>query len=84
MNSKSKLKSKTNQKQFIIKKMTMNVNDNFTDINDNIKKLLIENEKVIINYLEKCIYTSNLSEITTQQINSIFINIDSNILLSKI
>ena len=70
--------TKQRKKNFTKKKI--NVINDFTEIQNNVKKLLIKNEEIIINYLERFIYTSNLSETTKNQISEIFETIDSKII----
>ena len=69
---------KQSKKYFTKKKI--NVINDFTEIQDNVKKLLAKNEEIIINYLERFIYTSTLSETSNNQITKIFETIDSKIL----
>ena len=45
-----------------------------------INQLLKKNEDIIIAYLERCIYTSNLSHTTIEQIQTIFNNVKANII----
>jgi predicted solute-binding protein len=68
---------KASKKKFINKKI--NVINDFTEIHDNVQKILKKNEEVIINYLERCIYTSTLSQTTKNEITEIFTKIDSKI-----
>lgn len=70
--------TKQSKKNFTKKKI--NVINDFTEIQNNVKKLLIKNEEIIINYLERFIYTSNLSETSKKQISEIFETIDSKII----
>ena len=58
------------EKQIKFSKKQVYIND-FSEMK-NIKKLLKKNEDVIINYLERVIYTSKLSDITKTEINEIF------------
>ena len=69
---------KQSKKYFKMKKI--NVINNFTEIQSNIKRLLEKNEEVIINYLERFIYTSTLSETTKNEIAEIFEKIDSKLI----
>jgi len=64
---------KQSKKYFKSKKI--NVITDTSNIQNNIKKLLTKNEEIIINYLERFIYTSNISEHTKIEIQSIFDNI---------
>ena len=58
------------EKQIKFSKQQVYIN-NFSEM-ETIKKLLKKNEDVIINYLERVIYTSKLSDITKTEINEIF------------
>lgn len=70
--------TKQSKKYFTKKKL--NVINDLSEIKDNVKKLLNKNEEIIINYLERFIYTSALSETTKNEIAEIFKNIDSKII----
>jgi hypothetical protein len=70
--------TKQSKKYFTKKKL--NIINDLSEIKDNAKKLLTKNEEVIINYLERFIYTSSLSETTKNEIAEIFENIDSRII----
>jgi hypothetical protein len=70
--------TKQSKKYFTKKKL--NIINDLSEIKDNAKKLLTKNEEVIINYLERFIYTSSLSETTKNEIAEIFENIDSRIM----
>jgi len=61
---------KESKKYFTTKKIS-SITD-LSDIQINIKKLLDKNEEVIINYLERFIYTSNISENTKAEIQKIY------------
>jgi hypothetical protein len=69
---------KESKKYFTTKKIS-SITD-LSDIQINIKKLLDKNEEVIINYLERFIYTSNISENTKAEIQTIFDKIDNDII----
>ena len=69
---------KQSKKYFTTKKV--NTITDLSDIQINIKKLLEKNEEVIINYLERFIYTSNISENTKEEILTIFEKIDKDII----
>ena len=56
------------------------LSDNYSEINNDVSKLLKKNEEVIIAYLERFIYTSNLSDTTKEQLADIFQIIDDNII----
>jgi len=70
----------TNQSKKNFKMKKINIINNFTEIQNNVKKLLEKNEEVIINYLERFIYTSTLSETTKNEITDIFEKIDSKLI----
>jgi len=70
----------TNQSKKNFKMKKLNIINNFTEIQNNVKKLLEKNEEVIINYLERFIYTSTLSETTKNEITEIFTTIDSKLI----
>lgn len=70
--------TKQSKKYFTKKKL--NVINDFSEIKGNVKRLLEKNEEVIINYLERFIYTSSLSETTKNELAEIFENIDSRII----
>ena len=70
--------TKQSKKYFTKKKL--NVINDFSEIKGNVKRLLEKNEEVIINYLERFIYTSALSETTKNEIAEIFENIDSSLI----
>jgi len=70
----------TNQSKKNFKMKKINIINNFTEIQNNVKKLLEKNEEVIINYLERFIYTSTLSETTKNEITEIFEKIDSKLI----
>ena len=70
--------TKQSKKYFTKKKL--NIINDLSEIKDNAKKLLTKNEEVIINYLERFIYTSSLSETTKNKIAEIFKNIDSRLI----
>jgi hypothetical protein len=69
---------KQSKKYFKSKKI--NVITDASKIQIDIKKLLTKNEEIIINYLERFIYTSTISEHTKTEIQSIFDNINNNII----
>ena len=69
---------KQSKKYFTTKKV--NTITDLSDIQINIKKLLEKNKEVIINYLERFIYTSNISENTKEEILTIFEKIDKDII----
>ena len=69
---------KQSKKHFTTKKV--NTITDLSDIQINIKKLLEKNKEVIINYLERFIYTSNISENTKEEILTIFEKIDKDII----
>ena len=69
---------KQSKKYFKMKKI--NVINDLTEIQSNVKRLLEKNEEVIINYLERFIYTSTLSETTKNEITEIFEKIDSKLI----
>jgi hypothetical protein len=66
-------------KKYFTSKNVQNITD-LSNIQLNIKKLLAKNEEVIINYLERFIYTSNISEHTKTDILAIFEEVDNDII----
>ena len=61
-------------------KKTINFSNDYSELTFDIKQLLKKNEEVIINYLERFIYTSSLSQNTKDEIQIIFDTIDTTIL----
>lgn len=70
------------EKEIIIRKKRIHLDKNkiYTELNDNIKKVFEKDEEIIINYLERYIFNALLSNTTKTDIHAIIEQINENIL----
>jgi hypothetical protein len=62
---------------------TIHITNNYPELESDLIQVLNKNKEVIIEYLERFIFTSNLSQTTKTQLQTIFDKIDKKIINNK-